>query len=453
MCRIIGASLLLICLSLLLPSQALAQGENYTLRFPQGLSGSSGEEISLVALLDVLDGADPLGGWSLGVCHDFNLVQPISATTGATCEVAKNGSPVDFNEINFYGGDDTDAGGVSQGVIICFVSCAQLPPGLDYEVVNIDYALVGPNGTTATISYCDNAGIPGQPAPQTVVVPGAGPLSGSSLFPTIEDAIIDIDVVPFELSFAPIAAVPQGEVASVPLLMTNSLDVHGFSLGVLHDGSSLTATSVDQGAAVQALNGGAGAGFFFADLAPSGGTGITVGAIMSPMAGGSVSVLPVGVEHEIIVTSYDVSATATVGLTPLSFTSDLSPPAPAPPVAIAISIGESSVLPIVIDGSFEIESGVTGGVFVRGDVNGSLTIDLSDPIFLLNYLFTMGPEPACLDTADVNDSGGVDLSDPITLLNYLFTMGPEPAAPFPDCGPDPSGDADGVGCLTSTVCP
>ena len=450
MCRIFGALLLLISLSLLFTSQAMAQGENYTLRFPQGLSGSSGEEISLMALLDILEGADPLGGWSLGVCHDFNLVQPISATTGATCEVAKNGAPVDFNEINFYGGDAADSGGVSQGVVICFVSCAMLPPGLDYEILNIDYALVGPNGTTATISYCDNAGIPNQPPPAVVVVPGT---TGLSLFPTQEDTIIDIDVVPFELSFAPIAAVPQGEVASVPILMTNSLDVYGFSMGVLHDGSSLTATSVDQGAALQALNGGAGAGFFFADLAPSGVTGITVGTIMSPMAGGSVSVLPVGTEQEVLVASYDVSASATVGLTPLSFTSELSPPAPAPPVAIAISIGDSSVLPIVIDGSFEIESGVTGGVFVRGDVNGSLTIDLSDPIFLLNYLFTMGPEPGCLDTADVNDSGGVDLSDPITLLNYLFTMGPEPAAPFPDCGSDPSGDTDGVSCVTSSVCP
>ena len=88
MCRIFGALLLLISLSLLFTSQAMAQGENYTLRFPQGLSGSSGEEISLMALLDILEGADPLGGWSLGVCHDFILVQPICASTGATCEVA-----------------------------------------------------------------------------------------------------------------------------------------------------------------------------------------------------------------------------------------------------------------------------------------------------------------------------------------------------------------------------
>ncbi len=55
-----------------------------------------------------------------------------------------------------------------------------------------------------------------------------------------------------------------------------------------------------------------------------------------------------------------------------------------------------------------------------------------------------------MEAADSDDSGWVSISDPIFLLRHLFVGGDPPAAPFPECGPDPT--ADGLGCLASPGC-
>jgi YD repeat-containing protein len=79
------------------------------------------------------------------------------------------------------------------------------------------------------------------------------------------------------------------------------------------------------------------------------------------------------------------------------------------------------------------------GVFVRGDCTQDLTLDIADPIKLLNYLFLGGPTPACLDACDFDDSEENDISDAIAVLNYLFLGGPPPPPPFPEEGVDPAG--------------
>jgi PKD repeat protein len=61
-----------------------------------------------------------------------------------------------------------------------------------------------------------------------------------------------------------------------------------------------------------------------------------------------------------------------------------------------------------------------------GDANMDGTVNLSDVIFLLNYLFKEGPPPVPLEVADATCNGIVDLADAIYLLNYLFKGGPPP---------------------------
>ena len=78
--------------------------------------------------------------------------------------------------------------------------------------------------------------------------------------------------------------------------------------------------------------------------------------------------------------------------------------------------------------------------FVRGDVNGSGAINISDPLTTISYLFA-GGRIACLSTADSNDDGAVGLDDAIYLLEYLFTSGPGLAAPIGECGSDATPDA------------
>ena len=61
-----------------------------------------------------------------------------------------------------------------------------------------------------------------------------------------------------------------------------------------------------------------------------------------------------------------------------------------------------------------------------------------------------GATPDCLDAADADQSGVHDLSDAIYVLNYLFLGGKPPPAPGPGvCGlpTDPS-----LGCASYTAC-
>ena len=69
--------------------------------------------------------------------------------------------------------------------------------------------------------------------------------------------------------------------------------------------------------------------------------------------------------------------------------------------------------------------------FIRGDANGVDPVDLSDAVFIVEYLFLAGPVPAVWQAADVNDDDAINVSDPIYLLTHLFLGGPAPPHPYP----------------------
>jgi hypothetical protein len=98
---------------------------------------------------------------------------------------------------------------------------------------------------------------------------------------------------------------------------------------------------------------------------------------------------------------------------------------------------------------FRILSGDTE--FRRGDSNQDRVADISDAIFVFEFLFLGGETPRCLDAADSNDDSAVDLSDGISLLTFLFLGGEPPAPPFEQCGDDPTSDL--IGCDAFGACP
>lgn len=86
---------------------------------------------------------------------------------------------------------------------------------------------------------------------------------------------------------------------------------------------------------------------------------------------------------------------------------------------------------------------VTGDepTFRRADANSDGSVNLSDAVFTLDYLFGGGNGPLCPDALDSNDDGIVNISDPIAALGFLFLGDPAPPAPGPaDCGSDPTAD-------------
>ncbi len=97
--------------------------------------------------------------------------------------------------------------------------------------------------------------------------------------------------------------------------------------------------------------------------------------------------------------------------------------------------------------------GATPGepLFERGDVNASGNHDISDPIFLLDYMFGGGTTIGCEKSGDLDDDGSLGLADAVQILSYLFNDGADPASPFGSCGTDPT--ADSLSCASFPACP
>lgn len=89
--------------------------------------------------------------------------------------------------------------------------------------------------------------------------------------------------------------------------------------------------------------------------------------------------------------------------------------------------------------------------FKRGDANADSKINLTDSVYLINYLFASGEMPPCFDAADFDDNGVLNITDAIYLLNYLYLGDkPAPLEPFNQCGVDPT--MDNIGCTSFLPC-
>ena len=82
--------------------------------------------------------------------------------------------------------------------------------------------------------------------------------------------------------------------------------------------------------------------------------------------------------------------------------------------------------------------------FIRGDADGSGSLNVLDVIAVLGSLFADRSALPCEDAADSDDSGDLELLDGVYLANSLFLRGPAPALPFPNCGVDATFDE--LGC-------
>jgi len=75
-----------------------------------------------------------------------------------------------------------------------------------------------------------------------------------------------------------------------------------------------------------------------------------------------------------------------------------------------------------------------GGTCCMGPMRGNVdydpgdAIDISDLVYLVDFMFNGGPEPPCFEEADIDGSGAapIDISDLVYLVDYMFTGGPPP---------------------------
>ena len=70
----------------------------------------------------------------------------------------------------------------------------------------------------------------------------------------------------------------------------------------------------------------------------------------------------------------------------------------------------------------------TGPSYICGDANGSGSVNISDAVSLIAYIFSGGPAPNPLAAGDANCSGSINISDVVYLIAYIFSGGPAPCA-------------------------
>jgi hypothetical protein len=86
----------------------------------------------------------------------------------------------------------------------------------------------------------------------------------------------------------------------------------------------------------------------------------------------------------------------------------------------------------------------SGVLFIRGDANRDGRVDMSDAITTLYGSFQGRTDLlTCPDATDSNDDGIINLSDPIYSVNFFFIGGPQPPPPYPLAGRDPTLDTLG----------
>lgn len=100
---------------------------------------------------------------------------------------------------------------------------------------------------------------------------------------------------------------------------------------------------------------------------------------------------------------------------------------------------------------YELSLKLPGVGFVRGDVDQNGSIELTDAINIIQFVFNIAATPDCLDAADANDDGSVNVTDGPFLLQFVFNIGSPPPLPFGVCGLDPTNDP--IDCASFTACP
>ena len=69
---------------------------------------------------------------------------------------------------------------------------------------------------------------------------------------------------------------------------------------------------------------------------------------------------------------------------------------------------------------------VTVHDFLCGDANADGFVNISDAVYLIQYIFSGGPAPNPLAEGDANCDVDVNISDAVYLIGYIFSGGPAP---------------------------
>ena len=66
------------------------------------------------------------------------------------------------------------------------------------------------------------------------------------------------------------------------------------------------------------------------------------------------------------------------------------------------------------------------GAYLCGDANADNSVNVSDAVYVINYVFSGGNPPNPLESGDSNCDGHCNVSDAVYIINYVFSGGSAP---------------------------
>lgn len=394
-----------------------------------------------------LDNPELVRGYSIGLVHDGLVLTLNAIEQGADVAATNSGAGADY----FF--TDVAPENGPGGIVACVVSLSapleDIPIAPDNEIALFDYTIAAgaAGGTSATLEFSSDLGDP----PVLTIVS----VLGVSVFPALVGG--SVSVLDFELDGF-VCAQPDPCECTFEASWTNSTSFD--AIRVYLDGV-LTAT----------LAGSATAYSLFLDTGESVSLEVVpvVGALEGSSGACSLTCAPLAppAPPAMLACTVDLSDceaaiswqnAALYAAIEVSLDGVLQATLAGSATSTSLILVDAAPHELCITGIDSCDLASTPACctiacpqpFERGDGNGDGSLDISDAIFVLEYLFAQG-SAGCVDAMDLDDNGAVGLADAIYELAYLFQDGADPAAPLGACGNDTT--ADSLGCEAFAACP
>jgi hypothetical protein len=372
-------------------------------------------------------------GFSAALGHDPSLLAATTVNPTGALSTLNGGVGPDFFQATIL------VSGVTVGVIYDFASGggSQLGETLAFaaaaDVVEVCYLVDAPAGSSTTTPLTFEESL-GSPAVENLVTDAAQTYAVATVDGTVT---IEAEAAPFLYTAADQSVSGSSFCTDLSIAQVNgaAIATAGFQMAVGHDAAVLDATGATPVGPLAGLDGGAGPDFFDASLLSN---GVTIGVIYD---NDGVETITYAADTVVVEVCYDVVTASLPTTTTLDFA-----PLGTPTIENIVAAGGSTKAADGQSGTIDITGEVT---FIRSDCNTDGLVDIADGIFTLNWLFQGGPTPNCDGACDSNVDAAIDVADAIFTFTWLFLEGPAPSAPFPGCGPSPSGED----CGSNPGCP
>ena len=375
----------------------------------------------------------------------------LSGLAAATVACLAITAPASAQECSFVRGDitgtlpgETPVVDLNDGVdILAFLFIGRSIPNCTAAADINDNGLVELSDYTYLVNHLFDGG-PAPPAPFPEA--GVDPTPGVTVPEARDDR--------FHYQLGTGAGVPNNTGISIPVTLTNTAAITGLTMVLKYNPNQLRIDEIitEENTLLSAQS----ADYIIAEMHNE--DGIAVIASLKDFATPfwfqvqDDPNFPAGEDQLVATLKCGIVVIADQGFAPIEFMDGVKIPAEGvtpsqeallPEAHNLVMLGPTAVRPVLeTGGGIDIRRG-----FIRGDANKDDGVDISDPIFALQWIFNGARTPPCLDAADANNDTRNDISDTIWLFNYLFKGGPQPSEPFPQPGVDPSDDGLGsLGC-------